>query len=324
MHFSFFKPKLARIAFNMRPVNGPWGGSSAFVTQLSALLRHRGYDISYSLEGDIDLIILVDPRLGEAKPFGLKEIIEYKIARPDTVVMHRINECDQRKSTRFMDDLLKEANSISDYTIFISKWLLDYHAARWFDVSRPHSVIYNGADPAIFHPIGSSSYEASGTFRLVTHHWSNHRLKGFDIYHAVDRLIADGSLPDVELQVIGKWPEDICWNSAVTTPPLSGHRLAQKLRSCHAYLTASLWEPCGMHHVEGAQCGLPLIYHTDGGGIVEAGQQYGIGFHENVKEAILEMKYKYTEYREMVLSAMPSGDVMNIHSANIVQRLLCK
>ncbi|MEI9897645.1 MAG: hypothetical protein WDN28_28245 [Chthoniobacter sp.] len=73
-------------------------------------------------------------------------------------------------------------------------------------------------------------------------------------------------MPGFELWIIGRWPANLCWKSARTFPPLAGRALAERLRECHLYLTATRWEPCGMHHVEGAQCGLPLLYHEDGAG----------------------------------------------------------
>jgi len=91
---------------------------------------------------------------------------------------------------------------------------------------------------------------------------------------------------------------------------VKGKKLANLLRKNHLYLTASLWEPCGMHHIEGAQCGLPLVYHEDGGGIVEFGRKYGIGFRHDVKRAILDAREKYPLLREKVLKGMPSGDEM--------------
>ena len=56
-----------------------------------------------------------------------------------------------------------------------------------------------------------------------------------------------------------------------------------------------------MHHVEGAQCGLPVLYHEDGGGIVETARRYGIGFRDDVAEAIGELHGRYGELRRRVL-----------------------
>jgi glycosyltransferase involved in cell wall biosynthesis len=314
---------LARVAVNMRPVRGPWGGSSVFVRQLARYLRWRGYEVRFDLAGTVDVVILMDPRVGGPTRFGVAEIRAYRDRHPAVRVLHRVNECDQRKNTTFMDALLRDANAVADHTVFISAWLRDYHAARWFDPRRPHRVIYNGADPRVFHPIGGRPYTGDGPFRVVTHHWSDNPLKGFDVYREVDRLVADGALKDVELWVIGRWPADLRWRAARTCPPTHGHDLARKLRACHAYLTASRWEPAGMHHVEGAQCGLPVLYHEDGGGIVEAGRRYGLGYRDDVAAGIHDLRRDYETMRRRVLDAMPSGDRMCADYADVVQRLCC-
>lgn len=320
----WFKPTTGRIAFNMRPARGPWGGSSTFVEQIETHLARRGYETRYNLRGRVDVVVLIDPRNDlQNKAFGLEDIIECKRRNPAVKVLHRVNECDQRKGTNFMDALLAEANRVADHTVFISEWLRDHHAARWFDSTRPHSVIYNGADSCVYHPVGSRAWHAGdGAFRLVTHHWSANPLKGFDVYRKVDDLIADGRLTGIELHVIGRWPEDMRWRAARTCPPTQGVDLAEKLRGCHAYLTGSRWEPCGMHHVEGAQCGLPLLYHEDGGGIVEAGARYGLGFRDDIGAAIQVMRARHGEYRARVLNNPPSGDRMCIEYMDVIQQLI--
>ncbi|MBA4388125.1 MAG: hypothetical protein C0404_09100 [Verrucomicrobia bacterium] len=310
---SFFnrRKEMARVVFNMKPAKGPWGGSSQFVEQMADYLVRRGYGIGFDLSGNVDAIILIDPREDNSlKPFGVADIARFKKDHPRARVLHRVNECDQRKATTFMDPLLAEANKVADYTVFISTWLRDYHAARWFDASKPHRPIYNGADPAIYHPIGNAPFKAGETMRLVTHHWSDNPLKGFDIYEEIDNLIAGGELPGFELRIIGRWPSSVKWKAARTFPPSSGRELADQLRDCHVYVTASRWEPCGMHHVEGAQCGLPLVFHEDGGGIVEAGLKYGVGFHTDVKSALLKARATYPALRQQVLERMPDGECM--------------
>jgi len=316
---------VATVAINMRPTSGPWGGSSTFVSQLRAFLEARGWRVVYRLTPEVDAIIVIDPREDlQLKAFGMREIIAHKQRHPRVQVIHRVNECDQRKGTSFMDPLLAEANAHADFTVFIAEWLREYHTARWFDSARPHDVIYNGADAGVFHPIGQQPWRGGEPVRVVTHHWSDNPLKGFDIYEEVDRLIAAGELPGFELWVIGRWPSGIHWKSARTFPPSAGRALAAQLRACHLYLTATRWEPCGMHHVEGAQCGLPLLYHEDGGGVVEAGLRYGIGFRDNVAAALLDARDRYTELRQQVLARLPSGDRMVLAYAEIIQRLLAE
>lgn len=313
------------VAVNMLPASGSWGGSSGFVSQLESALWSYGYQAVYDLKGHVDIIIIIDPRDDlERKAFGLPEIRAYKMSHPSVKIIHRINECDRRKGTKFMDDILQDGNIIADYTVFISEWLRDYFSSTWFDLSKPNSVIYNGADPAVFHPVGSAEYKHEySPLRLVTHHWSDNKMKGFKSYSEVDSYIADGTLEDVELWVIGRWPNDINWRSARLFPPASGFELAGLLRQCHAYITASLWEPCGMHHVEGAQCGLPLLFHKDGGGIVEAGKKYGVGFDDgSVLESIQTLKDNYSELRAKVVENAPDGSRMCREYIRIIQKLL--
>jgi glycosyltransferase involved in cell wall biosynthesis len=315
-------PSAARVVFNMRPVHLPWGGGNQWVNQMVRSLRSVGYSVRFSLGRATDCVVLVDPRLTEPNGIGMDDIDKHKKRYPRAVCVHRVNENDQRKQTTFMDRLLAEANSFADYTVFISSWLRDYHAERWFDKRKPHSVITNGADPRIYNPFGSTEHRPGDTFRIVTHHWSDNWLKGFAVYQEVDRLIAKGKLPDTELWVIGRWPSEISWKAAKTFSPTRGVHLARLLRNCHVYITASKWEPGGMHFIEGAQCGLPVLYQRDGGGIVEVARRFGIGFADDVYSAIVEMRERYPELRRKVLENAPSGDEMCCAYRQVIQHAI--
>lgn len=305
----------------MRPLDRPWGGGNWWLAQMVRRLADEGYDVRFDLRRAANCIVIVDPRVGGNVGFGVPEIEAYRARHPEARVLHRINECDLRKGTDEIDALLAEANAVADHTVFISEWLRDYHAERWFDLSSPHTVILNGADPAIFHPDGGAELEPRGVLRLVTHHWSDNPRKGFDVYQDVDRLLTDGEIERAELWVIGRWPDSCDWKEARTFPPVAGPELAGLLRQGHVYLTASRFEPGGMHFVEGVQCGLPLLYHEDGGGIVELGRRYGIGFRDDVGGAIAEMRERYDELRRAVLADPPSGDAMCRRYAEVIEAL---
>ncbi len=319
----FRKSSKPVIAISMAPNRSPWGGASPFVWQLDATMRRLGWKVQYSLSPVPDLVFVIDPRMDHPKKkFGLEELRRFRKAHPRVPIVHRINECDQRKGTNDIDELLRQTSELADYTVFIAEWLRDYFAAKWFDLSRPHNCIYNGADPAVYHPFGSAVAREGESLTIVTHHWSDNPMKGFDIYEMVDHLIAGGELPGFRLRVIGRWPKEMKWRSAELIGPMTGHPLARKLRECHIYLTASRWEPCGMHHVEGAQCGLPLVYHEDGGGIVEAGKKYGLGYRGDPSEAIREVAARLPEFRRRVFTNMPSGDRMAMDYADVCRMLM--
>ena len=278
--------------------------------QMVAHLRDRGHRVTFRLEPGVTAILLFDPRPADTTTFGVSEIRAFKAAHPQVSCVHRINVSDRHKNANEMDDILRRANVVADYTVFISHWLRDYFVARWFDPHRPHCVIQNGADPEVFYPDPTQGYRPGSRLKIVTHHWSDNWNKGFWVYQAVDRLIASGEIEDCAMMVIGRWPKEIRWQAAVTHPPTRGRALANLLRQNHVYLTASLWEACGMHHVEGAQCGLPLVYHEDGGGIVEFGQRYGLGFRDDVAGALRQARQQYAALRRQVLSQAPSGASM--------------
>lgn len=321
---SFRKQPVGTVVLTQKPVNGPWGGSNQFVKQMQTLLLSRGYDVRFDLSRKPDVLIVVDPRQSLNKPLGFDEIRRFKENNPDVAVLHRINECDRRKNTEFMDDLLKQTNEYADYTVFISEWLRRYHTERWFDPRKPHSVIYNGADPAVFYPKKKAQKRSTErqVLRIVTHHWAAAYSKGYDVYERLDGMIAENEVDGVVLRVIGRWPEEVRWRSAEIFGPLHGDELAGRLRECDVYINASRWEPCGMSQVEGIQCGLPLIYHRDGGGIVDVGLKCGVEFTDNLMGAIQTMRENYDVYRSKALSLDLGGDRMCMEFARLV-RMLC-
>jgi glycosyltransferase involved in cell wall biosynthesis len=320
-------PPVARLAVTTQPVFGPWGGGNQWLLQFSRYMHYAGYEVVHDLRAGADAVIIQHNGLSGAMSFGFDEIAAARRANPRLRVIHRINDNDIRKNTTEMDALMARYNTLADYTVFISEWLRDHHAAKWFDRARPHACILNGADPSVFHPVGSPTWrgEKSGEpFRFVTHHWADNPMKGFPRYAELDDLVARGELPGVELWVIGRWPRDLVWKSARTFPPCAGPDLAALLRQCHGYLTASLWEPGGMHFIEGLQCGLPIAFHEDGGGIPELARRYGVGFRDDLADAVRSLMKDYAGYREKVLTHPPSGDGMCLAYREIIQRVLAE
>ena len=67
-----------------------------------------------------------------------------------------------------------------------------------------------------------------------------------------------------------------------------------------------------------------MIYHEDGGGIVELAHRYGLGFRDDVAGAVNSIRERYAEFREKVLAAPPSGDHMCIAFREVLQRILAQ
>lgn len=316
----FGSKPVATVAINLTPRKGSWGGANQWASQLTNYLNYCGYKVRHDLASPVDLIVMTHTGLSDGTSFLHREVAAYQRDNPGVPCLHRINDNDVRKGTGDMDKLLAEASQVADHTVFVSRWLLDHHASKWFDRSRPHSVIEPGADPAFFHPVGAANFGV--VCRVVTHHWSKHWSKGFDVYQQIDEMIAAGRLPGFELLIIGRWPDEIRWKSAVTIPPASGSVLAGHLRNCHLYVSASRHEPGAMHVVEGLQCGLPLLYHRDSGGTVEIGARYGMELSDDIAVTLTEAKRRLPELRERLLESPPSGDLMALQYRRLIQRLL--
>jgi hypothetical protein len=318
------KRPVATVAFNMIPRRGPYGGGNQWLNQLSACLKRSGYAVQYHLDRKVDCVAGTHAGLSGTLAFSYEDVLRAKDRSPRLVCIQRINDNDARKGTDAMDRILAQANRAADHTVFVSEWLRDYHASRWFDAAKPHSVILNGADPSIFHPIGAATWKPGAALRLVTHHWSDNMSKGFALYARIDEAIASGALQDAELWVIGRWPGQIRWKRARTFPPCTGRALAGLLRQCHVYVTGSKHEPGAMHPVEGLQCGLPLLYERETGGTVELGHKYGVELSLDAAESVTRIRDGYDGLRKKVLADPPSGDAMCLNYRRLIQRLIAE
>jgi hypothetical protein len=256
-----------KVAISSKPYAGPWGGGNRFVIALREALVRAGHTVVHDLgPRDLDTILLIDPRRRSPNVcFGAGAILRYlAFANPRALVVHRINECDERKGEAFINHKLVRANYAADATVLVGEWLRDLPVWREH-LRSPFFVIRNGADTRIFNGDRFRPWSGHGPLRIVTHHWGNHRMKGFDIYRQLDLMLAEPGFKDrIRFTYIGNLPKGFCFVHARYVPPLDGPALAAELASHHAYVTASINEPGGNHQNEGALCGLPLLYRSSG------------------------------------------------------------
>lgn len=274
-----------RIYFSSVPVDGPWGGGNNFVKDMSTYLKVRGHEVVYDLQSNIDYIFMVDPRRG----------VYEKIQKSSAKVIHRVNECDKRKGSDFMDALILESNVIADETIFISQWLADYYREKGF--TKKHHVIYNGCNTNNFAP--RKKPPLCKPIKLVTHHWSDNWMKGFDIYNTLDKLMGGEGF---QFTYIGRYNSQYVPQNIKILPPMHGKKLGDEIGKHDIYITASRFEPCGMHHIEGSACGLPVLYHEDGGGINELCKEHGLPFHDvpSLFRALGQLVAKYDDFVDKI------------------------
>lgn len=284
-----------KVAINCRRVRGPWGGGNRVVATIEAGLAARGDKVVHGLEDrDIDIILIVDPRARNPQlTFTPGEALGYvERVRPTCVVVHRINECDERKGTRTMNLRLRIANYCADHTVFVASWLRDLAVWRG---ETDSTVILGGGDDAVFVRGLVAGWDGTGPLRLVSHHWGDHPNKGLDVYARLDAMMSTAEWRDrVKFTHIGNRPKGARLANVAWVDPLDGPELARELALNHAYLTASICEPSGNHHIEGALLGMPILYRRSGG-LPEYCAPFGVGFDGpgDFSEALSEFMRAY-------------------------------
>ena len=100
---------------------------------------------------------------------------------------------------------------------------------------------------------------------IVTHHWSDNYMKGFDIYDMLDELC--GTRDDMTFTYIGR--ERGTFKNTTIIPPLFGENLATQLGKYDVYVSASRFDPGPNHILESIACNIPTFAFCDGGGACE-------------------------------------------------------
>jgi hypothetical protein len=244
---------------NRRPVQGPWGGGNLFVKAICNRIVQKGHSLVHNLEKGIDAIIIVDPR-NEGGYDTIRDIIVF--ANQNNVkTLLRVNECDARKGTNDVDEYLRQVSLFVNKTVFVSNWMRDYHVGKGWKCSD-NSVIYNGVNREIFRPLPKLR---NGKINLVTHHWSNNKMKGFDVYDVIDDLVGRDSR--YSFTYIGR--DRGTFRNTRVIPPLFGRELGDALGVYVIYISASIADPGPNHVIESIACGMPTYSISGGGGSCE-------------------------------------------------------
>lgn len=255
-----------KIAINRKPRTGPYGGGNLFIRSFFRSSEEYEHRILTTLtESDIDIIFLMDPR-SEPDTFGINEAVNYCRANPGTKIVQRINECDARKNTEHMDPLLLQCSTVNHHTIFVSNWMKKYFFQKGWQC-KSSSILYNGVSDEYLNLRKSDLIrkESGRKLKIVTHHWSNNLLKGFDVYDFLDYLVEKRD--DIEFTYIGRHRGT--FRNTRCIDPLSGLELAHEILKNDIYFTGSRNDPGPNHVLESLALGLPTYSHAEGGGAVE-------------------------------------------------------
>ena len=259
---------MKKIYINRKPITGPWGGGNLFVSALYKVLPDLGYEILNNINDQIpDVIFLQSPKADETSRFSINEAISLKQKHKNIKIVMRVNDCDARKGTLGVDDMWRECSKYVDKTIFVSNWMMNYFLQKgWY--CKNNYVVYNGVNTTHFKPQEKIN---NGKINIVTHHWSNNRMKGFDVYEQIDQFLKNNN--DYTFTYIGR--ELGTFKNTNVVKPLFGEALGFELGRYDVYVSASRFDPGPNHILESIACNLPTYVHKEGGGCIEfAGKKH--------------------------------------------------
>lgn len=315
-----------KISIGCNIQSGPFGGGNQLNRALADYFVENGYEVEFDLSSnDIDLIILVDPRKNlRSISFGDKEILAYiNKKNPNALVLQVVHECDERKGTKGLNNRLAWANRVANSTVFISNWQQNLFHDQNYNINND-CVIRNGSNEKIFNWDGESKWNGKEPMKIVTHHWSNNWMKGFDIYEKIDMMLNDDKWRDrIEFTYIGNIPKNFKFINAKIIEPLADEKLANELSKHHAYVTGSLNEPAGLHHIEGALTGLPILYR-ESGALPEYCNNFGESFSgtDDFIQALDRLIDNYNLWTEKLLSYPYTFENMCKKYKNLIESMM--
>lgn len=314
-----------KISIGSPIVDGPWGGGNLFLINLKNYLQDHGHDVLFDLKDPgLDIILFTDPRTGRGSTsnYGKKDIKRYLKKNNKVKVVQRINECDQRKNTKNINKLYLSSSDVADHIVFVSSWLEAIYLNLGMN-DKKTSVILSGSDSKIFNSIGKSEKLPGNKYKLLTHHWSANWMKGFELYTHIDNLLSQNVWKDkIEFTYIGNIDKKYGFKNTKIITPLSGIKLAEEIKRHDIYVTGSVNEPSGNHHIESSLCGLPILY-INSGGIPEYAQNYGLevtvdSFTKNLDYMI----DNYTYFQKKMLDYPFNSEIMCKEYLDLFERLI--
>ena len=309
-----------KIAINTRH-RKKWGGGSHFVTALEEGLIKSGHSVCHGLSRKLNAILVVSNSSNMC--FGRKQIEKYLSKYPKTAVFQRINNLDTHAKKGNIKRY-KKFNKITTGTIYVSEWAKRYARDKKGLDLRNEFVVVNDVSDSFKHM--RDRWDKSMPLKILTHHWSTNVAKGFDVYKKIDNELKSNSKlrSDTEFMYIGRFPEKYKLKHFVVKKSLYKEKLAEKIRSRHVYITASLLE-CGAYHVmEALRCGLPVMYGPNGGSVGEYVGDCGFCFDPNkpMKRHVDRMMNEYDMYYDRIVKRFENKESMSDQYLRIMKSFL--
>lgn len=252
------------VFFNRLPVTGPWGGGSKVLSAIIAECEKRGHSVTNVFDRKVDLIFCMDPR--PSSNYNYSTLLQLR-ERDSAPIIQRVGDLGTHGKPELYD-LVRATEKYSDFFVFPSSWALEYSG-----FSRKNCFIIENAPLSRF--VNKKEKKSLGSpVSLVTHHWSNNPLKGFDFYSELDSHCSTSE--NLSFTYIGRAPAGV--NFCNHMDPMDVEDLVKNVGDKDIYITASKKEAGANHVLEAMALGLPVLYHEDGGSIPEYCKDRGFSF----------------------------------------------
>lgn len=315
-----------KICIGMQIQPGAWGGGNRFGKALADYLIRLGHQVVFDLnDKDIDIILMAEPdRKLKISSCDHGDILRYLLfVNRRALVVHRVNNTSEARedSEKRFNKFRILANRVADHTVFVSQWVLERYQESGFG-PRPTTIILNGADHRMWHQKPNKSSPGS-RLKLVTHHWSDHPNKGMDIYRQLDAMLAVPPWSEqFELTYIGRLAEGFAFQNSRHLPPMANQPLVDALCNHDVYLTAARFEAGPNHVLEGALCGLPLLY-MNSGSMAEYCAGFGLEYTSATLGAtLIRMRTEYDQWVARLAGFPYTADRMCQSYLNLFEQLI--
>lgn len=284
-----------KVFINRMPISGPWGGGNRTVQLLVEKLKAFGYEVVFELEHGIDILFVMDPRPSN---YGItyNQILKYKNSS-NAKIIQRVGDLGLH-SKPHLTSLLELTLPLADHITFISNYAHEFIEKKGIAIGQ--YSIDELAPPKDFYQYRNITSEVTAPYNIVTHHWSNNKLKGADIYQYLDNHL---DFDQFTMTFIGNVPVGVKFKNITHIKPMGTEGLIRKLPEYDFYITGSVLETGGNHVLEAMACGLPVLYPSIGGGIKDYCYRYGMEYDspENLIKNIDILVHNYTLYKDRVL-----------------------
>ena len=273
-----------KIYINQTPINAAWGGGNMW---LRAMHQHMHINQLNHHQHNAN-IILISSLDGDQYNCDAETLISsmHKYSK----IFLRVNENDARKGTNYVDNRIFKLSNYINGAIFVSDWLKEHFCNNSNWKCHNNIVIKNGVDNLIFKKNNKFN---NNKINIVTHHWSNNQLKGFDIYNQLDKWLENNI--EFTFTYIGR--EQGKFKNTNVIRPLFCEELRKQLGKYDIYVSASRFDPGPNHILESLSCNLPTYVHCDGGGCVEfAGLSHTYNTFNDLIKILLNKNFKHNEF----------------------------